>query len=88
MRILMVGSNFQAMWDDVRYAASPRSISLVRVTSRTVTFTDGSVVHVERVSGMDDLHKLRGQRFDFVIEHPSFPRDVELYAALHAITQR
>lgn len=89
MRILMVGGNYSAMIDDVVYGLSPSAIEKkMTVGHPQFELKDGSTIWIFKVQRSLDLKALRGLRFDFVIEHPSFPRDARLYQELRAYTQR
>lgn len=84
----MVGSNYAAMREDVRSGLTPSSIKKIELTSGRVFLKDGSEIHIIMVQNMMDLDRVRGVRYDFVITHESFPRDIELYHALRTYVVR
>lgn len=89
MRILMVGGRYQAMMDDAIYGLNASAIEQkISVGYPQFKLKDGSEIWVIQVQNSLDLEKLRGLRFDFVIEHPSFPRDARLHQELRAYTNR
>lgn len=88
MKILMVGTNFRAMIDDVRHGLNPNSIRQFRINSGLFELTDESTIRVIRIEKPHDFDQIRGVRFDLVLEHSSFPRDAEMFATLRAYTHR
>lgn len=88
MKILMVGARHRAMMEDVRAGLAPSSIEKIETSGNRVLLKDGSEIHVVMVRNMMDLERVRGVRYDFVVTHESFPRDIELYHALRAYVVR
>lgn len=88
MNILMIGGNFRAMVEDVRAGLTSGIIDKAHMSTGHFTLKDGSSIRVISVQNSHDMERLRGLRPDFVIEHPSFPRDERLYSLLRVYTRR
>lgn len=88
MRILVVGANMSAMKHDVLNGLVPTQILTVLHSTNRIELIDGSEIHLKQIACSRDCEKLRGARYDWVIEHSSFPRDSYIYSIVRAIVLR
>ncbi len=88
MRILMIGVNVTAMKEEVLSMVAPSAIEHFSHTRNCARLKDGSEIQIVGVKTLYDLGRLQGQRYDFVIEHWSFPKDIEMYRTVQAYVLR
>lgn len=79
MKILMFGGRYSTMMDEVRQNLNVNSLESRRSNGLDqFTMKDGSTIHVAIINHMHDVDKLRGLKFDLIIEHPSFCKNIDI----------
>jgi hypothetical protein len=72
IRILVVGRNLQAMVHDYKQLFNPNAEGTFSMPQMRWTDNSGNEILFRDIRNDNDIEKLRGQRFVFVIEHASF----------------
>lgn len=88
MKILVVGGNMTAMMEATIQGLAPSSIHrILKTTSRVEVKPNSTIDHVVIRNEMD-TERLRGIRYDLVVEHASFPRDYNLWSLVRHMVLR
>lgn len=89
MKILMFGGRYSTMVEEIRQSINVNSLESRRSNGLDqFTMKDGSSIHIAVINHIHDVNKLRGLRFDLIIEHPSFCKNADILYCVQSMVLR